>query len=170
MFPTIHLISGVYISFFQGMWLGNPPWAKGKAAIHGAHWWRYPGEGSVPVWQRPARWISRWDSICWDSICWLHYWGQVSVVSQNQDYPAGSRERGLFSGVRWSDCFPDTKHTHNYWHQIQDNLHLTTANSCHLLVWTALDLVILPVLKDPTWADNTDTLETFYKDCFLLNI
>ncbi|XP_077075129.1 uncharacterized protein LOC143726028 [Siphateles boraxobius] len=59
------------------------------------------------------------------------------------------------------------KQTHNYWHQIQGNLHLTGANSCHLLVWTPLDLVLLPVLKDPTWAVNIYILETFYKDCFL---
>uniref|UniRef100_A0A671THN6 YqaJ viral recombinase domain-containing protein n=1 Tax=Sparus aurata TaxID=8175 RepID=A0A671THN6_SPAAU len=62
------------------------------------------------------------------------------------------------------------KQNHNYWHQIQGNLHLTRANSCHLLVWTPLDLVILQVLKDPTWAANIDTLETFYKDCFLPHI
>ncbi|XP_061587156.1 uncharacterized protein LOC133451994 [Cololabis saira] len=62
------------------------------------------------------------------------------------------------------------KQRHNYWHQIQGNLHLTGANSCHLIVWTPLDLVILPVLKDPTWALNIGILETFFKECFLPNI
>ncbi|XP_062849917.1 uncharacterized protein LOC134312144 [Trichomycterus rosablanca] len=62
------------------------------------------------------------------------------------------------------------KPTHHYWHQIQGNLHLTRANCCHLLVWTPLDLVILPVLIDPTWVVNIDTLETFYKNCFLPHI
>lgn len=62
------------------------------------------------------------------------------------------------------------KETHNYWHQIQGNLHLTLANSCHLLVWTPLDLVVLPVLKDPAWAVNIDTMETFYRECFLPHI
>ncbi|KAJ8258033.1 hypothetical protein GJAV_G00192400 [Gymnothorax javanicus] len=62
------------------------------------------------------------------------------------------------------------KQTHNYWHQIQGNLHLTKANSCDLVVWTSLDFVILPVLKDPSWAGNIDILETFYRDCFLPHI
>ncbi|XP_076848422.1 uncharacterized protein LOC143494205 [Brachyhypopomus gauderio] len=62
------------------------------------------------------------------------------------------------------------KQTHHYWHQIQGNLHLTKANCCHLLVWTPLDLVILPVLKDLTWVLNIDILEHFYKDIFLPHI
>ncbi|XP_062860150.1 uncharacterized protein LOC134322724 isoform X1 [Trichomycterus rosablanca] len=62
------------------------------------------------------------------------------------------------------------KPTHHYWHQIQGNLHLTRANCCHLLVWTPLDFVILTVLIDPTWVVNIDTLETFYKNCFLPHI
>lgn len=30
------------------------------------------------------------------------------------------------------------KQAHNYWHQIQGNMYLTGANSCHLIVWTPL--------------------------------
>ncbi|KAJ8379116.1 hypothetical protein AAFF_G00231210 [Aldrovandia affinis] len=62
------------------------------------------------------------------------------------------------------------KQTHNHWHQIQGNLHLTGANNCHLVVWTPLDLVILLIHKDPAWANNIKILETFYKDCFLPHI
>lgn len=62
------------------------------------------------------------------------------------------------------------KPTHNYWHQIQGNLHLTGTSSCHLIVWTPLDLVILPILKDPLWVININTLETFYKECFLPDV
>ena len=62
------------------------------------------------------------------------------------------------------------KQPHNYWHQIQGNLHLTGVNSCHLVVWTPLDLVILLIHKDPAWANNINILETFYKDCFLPKI
>ena len=62
------------------------------------------------------------------------------------------------------------KETHPYWHQIQGNLLLTRANTCHLVVWTLVDLVILPVMKDPTWAGNIEILETFYRDCFLPKI
>ena len=62
------------------------------------------------------------------------------------------------------------KENHNYWHQIQGNLYLIGATTCHLAVWTPLDLVILPVLKDPAWAVKIDILETFYKDVFLHKI
>ena len=62
------------------------------------------------------------------------------------------------------------KQTHHYWHQIQGNLHLTRTNCCHLVVWTLVDLVILPVLKDPTWAVNIEHLEKFYRECFLPQI
>ena len=62
------------------------------------------------------------------------------------------------------------KQHHNYWHQIQGNLHLTGANICHLIVWTPLDLVILAIHKDPTWADNLKILETFYTNSFLPHI
>ncbi|CAL9699739.1 unnamed protein product [Knipowitschia caucasica] len=62
------------------------------------------------------------------------------------------------------------KQTHNYWHQIQGNLYLTGAGTCHLVVWTPLDLVILFIQKDPAWANNITVLETFYKNFFLPHI
>lgn len=86
------------------MWLGYPSWAKGKGAINGEHWCCYPGEGTFPVWQWPAWGISRWDSI-W----WLYYWGQMSMVSQNQDNPTGCWDQELLSGIGWSVLFPNTK-------------------------------------------------------------
>ena len=105
-------------------------------------------EETVPVWQQPAWWISRWDSIFGDCIIAV---GEVSIVSEKPRLSCKQQRVGT-SGVRWSDSFP--KQTHNYWHQIQGNLHRTRANSCHLITWTPLGLVILPVLKDPTWAVN----------------
>ena len=111
--------------------------------------------GSVPFWQWPARWLSRWDG-GW----WLHHWGEMSLFSQNQDQPALDEVTGLLK----------LKQTPNHWHQIQGNLHLTGANNCHLVVWTPLDLVILLIPKDPAWASNINILETFYKDCFLPRI
>lgn len=62
------------------------------------------------------------------------------------------------------------KPTHNYWHQIQGNLYLTGAGTCHLVVWTPLDVVILFIHKDPAWANNISVLEIFYKDIFLPHI
>lgn len=54
------------------------------------------------------------------------------------------------------------KQSHDYWHQIQGNLHLIRAKMCQLLVWSPLE--------DPEWVVNIDVLETFYKDRFLPNI
>ncbi|KAL2104337.1 hypothetical protein ACEWY4_001205 [Coilia grayii] len=62
------------------------------------------------------------------------------------------------------------KQTHNHWYQIQGNLHLTGASTCHLVVWTPLDLAILLIHKDATWASNINVLETFYKDYFLPHV
>ncbi|KAL2086782.1 hypothetical protein ACEWY4_017841 [Coilia grayii] len=62
------------------------------------------------------------------------------------------------------------KQTHNHWHQIQGNLHLTGASTCHLVVWTPLDLAILLIHKDAAWASNVNVLETFYRDYFLPHV
>ncbi len=59
------------------------------------------------------------------------------------------------------------KNNHNYWHQIQGNLHLTEATTCHLVVWTPQGMAIIVIQKDPAWASNLEVLETFYKDHFL---
>ncbi|XP_063046180.1 uncharacterized protein LOC134440153 isoform X1 [Engraulis encrasicolus] len=59
------------------------------------------------------------------------------------------------------------KNTHNYWHQIQGNLHLTEATTCHLVVWTTQDMAIVEIKKDPAWVSNLKVLEIFYKDHFL---
>lgn len=143
----------------------SPPWAKDKEGIHRAHWCHYPGEGSVPVWQWPTG-GSPDGTVSNDCI--------IEVKC-----PWSARTKTVLQAADSGDFFLvleevtgslSLKQNHNYWHQIQGNLHLTRANSCHLLVWTPLDLVILQELKDPTWAANIDTLETFYKDCFLPHI
>ncbi|KAL3971878.1 signal-regulatory protein delta [Sarotherodon galilaeus] len=62
------------------------------------------------------------------------------------------------------------KKNHNYWHQIQGNLYLTGAKSCHFIVWTPCDFFILHVDREQTWAVNIEALETFYREVFLPHI
>ncbi|CAJ1057874.1 uncharacterized protein LOC114552703 [Xyrichtys novacula] len=83
---------------------------------------------------------------------------------------AAAEKRDFFLQLDAATDSLTLKQTHHYWHQIQGNLHLTGASTCHLVVWTLADLVLVPVVKDPTWARNIDILETFYRDCFLPKI
>lgn len=51
---------------------------------------------------------------------------------------------------------------HNYWHQVQGQLHITGRNLCFFVVWTTKDILILHIRKDPAWADNLLLLQDFY--------
>lgn len=93
--------------------------------------------------------------------------------------PYAARKKTIIQAAEAQDFFLklveetgvlNLKQTHNYWHQIQGNLYLTGAVTCHLVVWTPLDLVILYIQKDPVWVNNITVLETFYKDYLLPHI
>ncbi|GFR97011.1 interference hedgehog-like Protein [Elysia marginata] len=55
------------------------------------------------------------------------------------------------------------KTSHNYWHQVQGQIHLTGRVFCFFVVWTKRDLCILKIQKDNTWAANLNILRQFYK-------
>nr|XP_022310131.1 uncharacterized protein LOC111115613 [Crassostrea virginica] len=57
--------------------------------------------------------------------------------------------------------------THDYWHQIQGQLHLTGTECCDLVVWTSKDLQIIRILKDKSWVTNISTMLDFYFTIFL---
>ena len=57
--------------------------------------------------------------------------------------------------------------THDYWHQIQGQLHLTNTECCDLVVWTTKDLQIIRILKDKSWVTNITTMLDFYFTIFL---
>lgn len=59
------------------------------------------------------------------------------------------------------------KKTHDYWHQIQGQLHLSGTCCCDLVIWTLVDLKIVRILKDDTWAQNISTMLDFYFSKFL---
>lgn len=69
------------------------------------------------------------------------------------------REGGIYS----------LKQDHVYWHQVQGQLHISGRTTCHFVVWTTKDVVIIPIPYDDSWKDNIQALETFYQVHMLPN-
>jgi len=59
------------------------------------------------------------------------------------------------------------KQTHDYWHQVQGQLHLTGSQCCDLVVWTTKDLQVIRIVKDILWATNISIMIDFYFSMFL---
>lgn len=56
---------------------------------------------------------------------------------------------------------------HNYYHQIQGNLHILKRNKCHLCIWTLKEVTIVTIDYDLSWAENLNLLEDFYLKHYL---
>ena len=69
-------------------------------------------------------------------------------------------ETSSHGGLRLKEC-------HNYWHQIQGQLHLTDTQCCDLIVWTQKDMQIIRIVKDDSWAVNIPLMIDFYFKKFL---
>jgi len=52
---------------------------------------------------------------------------------------------------------------HDYYAQIQGQLHILNRSICYLTIWTIKDLVIVKIHKDPGWTENINKLVTFYQ-------
>ena len=61
----------------------------------------------------------------------------------------------------------DLKKTHNYFHQIQGQLHICKKHFCDFVYWTPQWCEVITVEKDPTWKKNLGLLEDFYKNVYL---
>ena len=59
------------------------------------------------------------------------------------------------------------KEQHDYYHQIQGQLHITNKNCCDLVVWTAKDFVIYRIQKSKEWSANIAALIDFYFNKFI---
>ena len=59
------------------------------------------------------------------------------------------------------------KEDHDYFHQIQGQLHITGKLCCDLLVWTNMDLAIIRIARDDQWAPNLAKLSEFYFETFI---
>lgn len=54
--------------------------------------------------------------------------------------------------------------THQYWHQVQGQLHLTRRDLCYFVVWTTKEALILNIERDASWIDNLEYLENFHRE------
>ena len=59
------------------------------------------------------------------------------------------------------------KENHNYWHQIQGQLHVTGKEACDLVVWTKKDTAIIRIGKDASWLPNMHKMIDFYFNSFI---
>nr|XP_022312166.1 uncharacterized protein LOC111117363 isoform X1 [Crassostrea virginica]XP_022312167.1 uncharacterized protein LOC111117363 isoform X1 [Crassostrea virginica] len=81
--------------------------------------------------------------------------------------PDACRSIKDFFLVKEEDGSIALKRTHDYWHQIQGQLHLSGTQCCDLVIWTQVDLKIVRILKDNTWAQNISAMLDFYFSVFL---
>ncbi|KAK9727488.1 YqaJ-like viral recombinase domain [Popillia japonica] len=56
---------------------------------------------------------------------------------------------------------------HDYYHQIQGQLHITKRTQCYLVLWTPIDKIICIVPKDEEWVVNIDILKNFFLTQFI---
>ncbi|CAM4732372.1 unnamed protein product [Leuciscus chuanchicus] len=62
------------------------------------------------------------------------------------------------------------KRDHSYWHQVQGQLHITGKTTCHFIIWTPKQCMILPISRDDSWLPNLGILEAFYRAHMLPHI
>jgi len=56
---------------------------------------------------------------------------------------------------------------HDYYAQIQGQLHILNRTVCYLVIWTLKDLVIVEIQKDLAWSENINKIIKFYFDQFI---
>lgn len=76
-----------------------------------------------------------------------------------------SKTKNFFLRPSGGSLVLDTEH--DYYHQIQGNLHLGNRSLCHLVVWTPLQLAVIGVPYDHSWGKNVETLKLFYQNVYL---
>uniref|UniRef100_A0A668AA77 YqaJ viral recombinase domain-containing protein n=1 Tax=Myripristis murdjan TaxID=586833 RepID=A0A668AA77_9TELE len=59
------------------------------------------------------------------------------------------------------------KKTHEYWHQVQGQLHQTDQDLCYFVVWTTKEAAVIPIPKDSAWGQHLLILEDFYRQHIL---
>lgn len=56
---------------------------------------------------------------------------------------------------------------HDYYHQIQGQLHITNREMCYLVIWTPNECEVACILKNEDWFTNLDILKNFYLNKFV---
>ena len=65
----------------------------------------------------------------------------------------------------------DLDWNHNYYHQIQGQLHMTNRRKCTVILWTTMQMVSVQVTRSEEWGqENIPKLLTFYKERLLPHI
>lgn len=62
------------------------------------------------------------------------------------------------------------KPDHDYYHQVQGQLHICEKSACDLLVWTPKDYVVIRIQRDTDWLPNLDHLLNFYFQRFIMHV
>ncbi|KAG5872947.1 hypothetical protein JTB14_001175 [Gonioctena quinquepunctata] len=61
-------------------------------------------------------------------------------------------------------------YNHDYYHQIQGQLHLTKRNVCYLVVWTPNECEVVSVPIEIGWEPNLEILRSFYLNRFIPHV
>jgi hypothetical protein len=83
--------------------------------------------------------------------------GTIAEACNCKDFYLSVNENGIIR----------LRESHNYYHQIQGQLHLTNRDVCFLVVYTVKEIAIVEVQKDISWASNISKLISFYRDQLL---
>lgn len=81
------------------------------------------------------------------------------AIGQNKIKFAKINEKGEFV----------LKKSHNYYYQIQGQLHISNKDNCYFICWTPIDMEVEIIYKDDSFWDNemSNKLEEFYFNYFL---
>lgn len=69
--------------------------------------------------------------------------------------------------VKYNSGKAELNKKHDYYDQIQGQMHLVNCTKCFLVIWTLKSCLVLRIDKDDTWNANIDTLKTFYVEQYL---
>lgn len=64
----------------------------------------------------------------------------------------------------------ELKTTHEYYDQIQGQLHILNKACCDLIVWTPMDLAIVRIHSDINWKPNIVKLMDFYFNVYITKL
>lgn len=59
------------------------------------------------------------------------------------------------------------RENHQYYDQVQGQLHITGKSVCNFMVWTPKDCAIVRITKQLSWESNISVLRDFYFDTFV---
>ena len=57
--------------------------------------------------------------------------------------------------------------SHNYYHQVQGQLHVMNKDCCDFVVWTNVDMVVVRIGRDREWTEKLSKITDWYFDTFI---